>query len=387
MLKFIFLSFVIVLIGCQQHPQETIYTEITTDTGVKAVQSSDPHAGMDMSAMTKPTADMAINTDVPFKWQVPDGWQEEPGKGFRMASFYLTANKEAIDASIVSLSGAAGGLEANLRRWMGQIGIEASDEDLGVLIKAAPALKIKAGGEGKIFDFSILQSALPDTTKSMIAVMIGMDQSTVFVKITGSIADLKVNKDKFLQLAQSIESKNAAESALSPAVSVDPHAGMDMSANGVAMATSNFILNNAFTWQLPKGWKEGALSPMRLATFKLAKDENALDCSIVSLSANAGGVTPNLERWLVQLGMDPSQENVDKLINNAQEVKAKGGWQISVYDFGVLQKKSASSDKSMITATMSQSNDTVFIKMTGSVGVLKENKGNYLKLLESIDLK
>ncbi len=56
-------------------------------------------------------------------WTMPDQWIQKEAGGMRLASFG-TKTSELIDISIVTLSGAAGGLEANINRWRGQLGLE-----------------------------------------------------------------------------------------------------------------------------------------------------------------------------------------------------------------------------------------------------------------------
>ena len=122
--------------GCQQQSQERHYTEVV----VNESQISAPTAavGMDMSAIGMPSVANSAASNDQFSWALPKGWEQEPGKSFRLASFRLIADEKAIDGSIVNLAGVAGGLEGNLRRWMGQIGMkQTSTEDLARLIANA----------------------------------------------------------------------------------------------------------------------------------------------------------------------------------------------------------------------------------------------------------
>ncbi|MBI3602763.1 MAG: hypothetical protein HY209_07730 [Candidatus Omnitrophica bacterium] len=171
--------FILVFTGCQQKPQERHYTEMV----IEAAEGQNSLA-----------------------WQTPSDWQEEAGLGMRLASFYFINDPQSIDCSIVSLRGMAGGLEANLRRWMGQIGLDPSEEDFGQLINSSQSLKTQDGQEVKIYDFTSIQKG-PSLNKSIIAAMIPMEDATIFVKMTGSIDAIHRNRHNFLELVKSIRHK------------------------------------------------------------------------------------------------------------------------------------------------------------------------------------
>lgn len=361
--------FSLFLSSCEQKPQESHYKEVV----LQAPQVNTPSLP---SAQTTPAnshagLDMPVNNM--FTWVAPQGWREEPGGGMRLATFHLLTDAKAIDCSIVSLGGMAGGPEANLRRWMGQIGVQATPDQLSHLISSAPSTKIKTGQEGKIFDFTSIQSKVPLTDKSMIVVMVTMGEATLFVKMAGTVDTVGKNKDDFFKLAGSIEYH---------APSANPHAGLDMSAMGglISQPTSQ----NLLAWASPEGWKEEAGAHMRMATFHQIADPQAIDCSIIALGGPAGGLEANLNRWMGQLGLQVSDDNLKQLIISAQDFTTKGGLKAKVFDFTILQTRGVPSDKSMIAAMITVDQTTVFVKMTGSIGSVKQNKDNFLKLLGSI---
>jgi hypothetical protein len=149
----------------------------------------------------------APNSQNFLAWSDPDGWKEEAGKHMRMASFLQADDPKAIDCYIIALAGPAGGLEANLQRWLDQLGLGASDDNVKQLIASVQTLKTKDGLEIKFFDFTVMQPQGNPTDKTMLAAMIALDKTTVFVKMTGSIASVKQNKDNYLKLLGSITRK------------------------------------------------------------------------------------------------------------------------------------------------------------------------------------
>jgi len=394
--------FTIFLSSCEQRPQESHYKEVViqaplanapivpvvqaTPSG-QAMPAADPHAGLDMSAMGLPSDNNGMNNI--YTWKVPQGWQQKPSAGMRIATFHLLADAKAIDCSIVALGPMAGGLEANLRRWMGQIGLQATPDELSNLITTAPSTKIKTGQEGKIFDFTTFQSKVSLTDKSMIVVMVPMDEATLFVKMAGTVESVGKNKADFFKLAGSVEYHPPSGDVSAPAVGMnpvaDPHAGLDMSTMGSLVDAPN--TQNFISWVSPEGWKQEAGTHMRMASFHPVTDPNAIDCYIIALAGPAGGLGANLQRWLSQLGLQASDDNLSRLSASAQKLQSKDGLEINVYDFTAVQTQSSLSDKTMLVAMITLDQTTVFVKMTGSIESVKQNKDNFLKLLGSMTRK
>ncbi len=176
----------------------------------------------------------------------------------------------------------------------------------------------------------------------------------------------------------------------------DPHAGMDMAAFGgkdphagldmPAIMGSGASVTSSYSWILPKGWKQGSnKGPMRLASFYIEEDPDAIDCSIVSLAGMAGGLEGNLKRWMGQVAIESSDTNLQKLINTAETIQTQGGLQAIVYDLTAL--KNVSANKSMIAAIISDKGATVFVKITGTSVHLKQNRDGFFELLKSLASK
>ena len=174
---------VVLLSSCQGAPQERHYTEETMEA--PSVNTSNRVLGL--------------------SWDVPEGWRQEGADKMRLATFREASDPEAIDCSIVSLEGAAGGLEANIKRWMGQIELTASTKDLAFFIDSAPSISIQSGQKARVYDLARLKFTDDLIGKTMLVVMIELSQSTVFVKMIGSFEAVKKNKNNFFKLIESID--------------------------------------------------------------------------------------------------------------------------------------------------------------------------------------
>lgn len=384
-MNYLFLCIALVVFaGCDQKQQVRQYKEVVTEAPVNAPfmngqggmdTTQDPHAGLDMSSMPVPSADNQPSV----AWTVPQGWSEEPAKGLRLATFHDATNPQDIDVSIVPLGGSlAGGLKPNLKRWLGQIKVQVSDEQLESFMQSST---------NNIFDFSQLQKGQDPSTKSMMVAILTLPDQTIFIKMAGSIDAINRQKDKFLELVKSVHAKAPEESSTvtqpqdTSSVS-DPHAGMDMSSINFPMAGNPS--DSQLKWQVPDGWKEQPASGMRIVTFRLSSDLKAIDCYIVTLGGVAGGVEANLSRWMSQIGIKSSSEDIQKVISSSQNVKTQGGMEAKVYDFTVIQNNASPTTKSMIAAIISTQDSTIFVKMTGSVEAINQNRNKFIELVKSL---
>jgi hypothetical protein len=168
----LYIAFILTILlsstGCQQKPQVRHYTQVT------------------------------IEDRTLIAWQTPSGWQEQGASQMRLATWHLAVNPAEFDCSLVALPGDAGGVKANLKRWMGQIGLEIPENRLDQFITDSP---------NHIFDFTRLQKGQPAGTPSMIAAISDIQGTTVFVKLKGSIKVVERNREDFINLVQSIHLK------------------------------------------------------------------------------------------------------------------------------------------------------------------------------------
>ena len=139
-----------------------------------------------------------------LNWKAPQNWTEEKGSGMRLVTFHSN-DSDPIECSIVSLGGAAGGVEANLRRWMQQIGLNVSDQEFVRFLQNPSTLKTKNKEEASVFDFTQLQKSDSDQSPSMMAIVFSINETTIFVKMTGSKKAVLKNRTPFISLGESLQ--------------------------------------------------------------------------------------------------------------------------------------------------------------------------------------
>lgn len=202
--------FLLLFGGCDRPATERHYTEITIESPLKMMEAApnDPHAFL--KSMGHPDVDMSqmstgAVSSASIRWEVPAGWTEKPGGGMRIATF-VTEEEDPIECSIVSLGGSAGGMKANIVRWLGQLDItDVDDAELDRFMESHETFSSKGGYAVHIFDLTKFQQSGPDTTLSMIASIVEGESETVFVKMNGVKKAVLGNIEQFRQLNRSLE--------------------------------------------------------------------------------------------------------------------------------------------------------------------------------------
>ena len=137
----------------------------------------------------------------PLVWQTPRAWQELPGDGIRLAAFRFEQDDRRVETTVVMLGGAAGGVEANVVRWLDQLGVQLSGEELVQFLAAGERVSTRDGMPLTVYDFSRL--AAPDGNSILAAVGPVLDQ-TLFVKMSGDGSLVAAARDDFMNLVASL---------------------------------------------------------------------------------------------------------------------------------------------------------------------------------------
>jgi hypothetical protein len=146
----------------------------------------------------------------PYHWDTPEGWSEVPKtSSMRLATFAIKSQgKEAI-CTIIPLRGEAGGLKANVTRWLGQV--TGSTEPPGNTDKVSQLLDkqerflTKGQFPAVLIDYTTVTSNPSDP--SIMAAVITVHGNSVFIKMMGEKLLLQENKAKFKALCQSFTFK------------------------------------------------------------------------------------------------------------------------------------------------------------------------------------
>jgi len=195
--------------GCEK-PERSVrhYREVSmvkddakpAEPPMMSAAPSTPAAPSGQGAMGELPPEMRTPS-LPLAWQTPEGWEERPGSGMRIATFMVQGN----ECTLMTFPGDVGGDEANIRRWLGQLGQSVGDDVLKSFVANPVRFETAGGFECRFFDYSAI---LPEgSPKNILAGIITINDHTAFLKLMGDSAILKAQKNAFENLCKSIRLK------------------------------------------------------------------------------------------------------------------------------------------------------------------------------------
>ena len=132
---------------------------------------------------------------------------------------------------------------------------------------------------------------------------------------------------------------------------------------------------------LPAGWKEKALTQMRVASFEVSENGKTADFSIIPLGGTAGGDFANVNRWRGQVGQPPLDETESQKLAERVEV---AGQPSDLYD--VTGTTPGSGDPERIIGVILHRGDTAwFFKLTGDPDLVEKQKPAFTSFLKSLE--
>lgn len=184
----------LVVAACSREPHVREYDEVV-------IKPSPVEAAFDGSGPGAVTA--------PLAWQTPAGWQALPGDGIRLAAFRLERDGRRAETTVVMLGGAAGGVEANVVRWLEQLGLQLAGDELAQFLAAGAPVATRGGLRLTVYDFTRLTAG---GGESMLAAVGPALDQTLFVKMSGDGALVAAARNDFLDLIGSLQLAAASTS-------------------------------------------------------------------------------------------------------------------------------------------------------------------------------
>ncbi|HEO72122.1 MAG TPA: hypothetical protein ENN80_12745 [Candidatus Hydrogenedentes bacterium] len=116
-------------------------------------------------------------------WEAPEGWERLGPRSMRVVSFRV-GNSDEAECYVSLLRGNAGGVEGNINRWRGQMGLEPLDAGA---LAAQP--HIEALGQRNALldvagDYADMQGDVHDDY-ALMGIVCALDDWSVFVKMIG----------------------------------------------------------------------------------------------------------------------------------------------------------------------------------------------------------
>ncbi len=138
----------------------------------------------------------------PFRWEMPEGWEELEATSMRVANFRFGEGGVG-ECYLTALPGEGGGTAANLNRWREQMGLEpASEEEIAalptIMFLGQPALYASLDGV-----FTGMGGA-PQEGYRMLGTILNSEQFTLFVKMTGPADVVGGEEENFKRFCASL---------------------------------------------------------------------------------------------------------------------------------------------------------------------------------------
>lgn len=183
------------LVACdRQHETVRHYTEVGGTALAAATPVQQPAAPF--------MGGMPAAPQVALAWKTPADWKENPGTGFRLATFVAG---EA-ECAILAFPDAMGGSDAKISMWLSQLGGTPPAPERLISFLANPETITTDGGiTCAVYDLTPLLGNEP--AQSILAGLITVDGKQIAVRLKGSLAALSAQKAAFRSLCQSLVKK------------------------------------------------------------------------------------------------------------------------------------------------------------------------------------
>lgn len=363
------------LVACG--PGDVVQIETTRSLGADAVRAHpDASSAERFTGRSSDAHNHAAEEEsaVPFIYDLPSGWTELASSSQRWINLQPAGNPDA-SCYLSILPGEAGGLAANVNRWLGQLGLDPLDE-AGV---AALPTTLLLGQMATVVEGTGHFTGMGDQARDDWG-LVGLIQTmrvpnasggesvfTAFIKMTGPRGLVEQERDHF----------DAFVASLKPRPQGDP-----VPADTSSAAPSGGSAPGALKYAVPEGWTDEGASGMRLASLSIG---DQTECYVIRLGGDGGGLAGNVNRWRGQLGLDPldgqavaSLPKVACLGTDATLFDAEGS-------YSGMNGEALGSAR-MLGALVFMGDVSYFIKLVGPSDVVAANIEPFKAFLSSLEL-
>lgn len=270
----------------------------------------------------------------------PEGWTKMPGGEMRVATYSVEGKAEMAALPLPAAAGMTDVMLVNM--WREQVGLKpANEEELARMTR-----QIKVGGEdAKLFD------VVSGDNRIMVA-MANKDGWKWFFKFGGNAQVIEDNAAKFEAMLAGATFKAPPEMPAAPA---STSAGRP-------------------DWTTPGHWEEQRAGMMQLAKYNAAGEGGATEITVVRMGGAAGGIPPNVNRWLGQVGLSSVSDDEANAMAKPVELPAGDGRIVEL----------AGKSKDMIVIMVSQGGSTWFYKSMGEKAAVEREKTALVEFVKSV---
>ncbi len=150
----------------------------------------------------------------------------------------------------------------------------------------------------------------------------------------------------------------------------DPHVTQDPSS----------AAKGPLTYETPEGWLPGKAGGMRKAAFRVRRNRQQVDITVIDLAAAAGKLLPNIKRWRRQIQMEESvtQEKLDREIKQIKVGPVTGHY------IELVGPEDAESRKSILAVIAIHEGKAWFFKLMGDAELAEREKKRFEAFVQSV---
>lgn len=385
----------LVLAGCSQ-PSNQLITDVRTPGSTQQPappkMSTQQRLGMSQGgAMGQGTQSAGAEDPlggITFHHDMPEGWEAVPTTEMRQINLRMTANPE-VECYFTLLPGGGGGLEANLNRWRGQMGLDPlSPEALAALPKKSifgqPGTFILIDGT-----YGGMGNTAPKENYRMYGLMLshkdadtGREQG-FFLKMTGPKAILESQEANFDLIASTLHAVAPEdEHSHDHGAAADPHAGTTAPAMETPTKPAP-AAQSGYTWTVPAGWENKEPGMMRVANLSIAGQPD-VECYLTELGGSAGGLESNLNRWQQQMGQPALSPEQIAALPKHPLLGGEASFITIDGTFGGMGGAVVKENFRMYGLALVTESKSLFVKMTGPKDILAAEESNFLAFAASL---
>jgi hypothetical protein len=336
-----------------------------------------------------PRATPSAPSDELLSYDVPEGWNELPPTGDRLINLQPAGAPDAA-CYLSFLGGAAGGLEANVNRWLAQFG---ADPLAGDVIAALPRHSM-LGREATLVAVEGTFTGMGETLREdfgLLGLVVSEPTGSLFLKFTGPAALVEAERARFLAFAGSLRlpEPGATSETHGPGDGHDhgdehfPGDGHDHGAP--ADATVPAQPTGPLTWTAPEGWRPTGPRPMREVTFQMGPPEANAECYVALLPGDAGGLEANLNRWAVQqMGHAPLSAEAVAALPKIELMDTEVPLLALEGDFTDMSGATESA-QGFLGVALIRPDMSVFVKFTGPAELVQAERERFVAFVASLE--
>ncbi len=301
-------------------------------------------------------------------YDLPSGWKAIAPTSERLVNLRPAGDPEA-SCYLSFLPGGAGGLEANVNRWRTQFGAE----PLGGAEVAALPTHAMLGRDATLVEaegtFTGMGETAPRAGFRLLGLVVSEPSGSLFLKFTAPAGLVELERERFLALASSLRLAEGGGEA---------HSADDGHDHGAAPATAQ---PGALRWAVPAGWVVQPRRAMREVTFALPA---GAECYVTRLSADAGGLRANLDRWCDQFGRNAL---TDEAFAALERVRMLGqSVPVLALEGSFTGMDGAARDaQGLLGVACIRAQESLFVKLTGPESLVRAERANFLAFVQSLE--